>query len=161
MFKFKKPQRDVYTVFCHHTASSAPGHDSLNWFYDIHVKENGWSGIGYHYIINYSGQVLPARNLESIPIAQKGHNTGSIAICIAGTGDSFTKEQLEAFKRLAEDINRAYNGEIVFKGHKEVNNTECPHYDYKKLLDLNELGYMPQPQNFVARFIESIQNFFA
>jgi len=55
----------------------------------------------------------------------------------------FSKEQEKALAKLCKDINKAYAGQIRFRGHKEVAARECPVYDYKKILKLNDKGLMP------------------
>ena len=103
----------------------------------------GWSTVGYHYFIRKDGTIEEGRNLESIPAAQKGYNTGSIAICAHGLEkDKFTEVQLQAVKELCKTINKAYGGFLRFRGHCEVANKDCPVFDYKELLELDENGKM-------------------
>ena len=138
---FKKPSRKVHTVFVHHSATDNPLHDNTIFIHKVHVEQNGWSDIGYHYFIDKAGNITPCRPLSRRPAAQKGHNKGSIAICLSGRYD-FTKEQQKALTELCNQINDAYDGEMVFKGHKEVAATECPNYPYKEWLNLDERGIM-------------------
>lgn len=89
------------------------------------------------------------RDTEKIPAAQKGFNTGSIAICLGGL-KTFTPEQLATLKRLCGEINQAYHGYITFHGHKEVNpNKTCPVYDYVKLLGLIDRGKKLSQRGFM------------
>jgi len=47
-----------------------------------HVEGNGWSDIGYHYVIRRCGLIETGRD-ESTPGAHvRGHNTGSIGVCM-------------------------------------------------------------------------------
>ncbi len=75
--------------------------------------ENGWSGIGYHYVIlngwlasgiynsNYNGHIETGRPLNDDPFISKkemgahvrSHNTGSVGVCLIGRSGSFTDEQ--------------------------------------------------------------------
>jgi N-acetyl-anhydromuramyl-L-alanine amidase AmpD len=133
-------------VFLHHSATDNPEHDNIAYIKKLHTSSSPndftkpWSDIGYHYFIDSKGLVSPGRDLEKTPAAQAPYNTKSIAICVSGVNKSFTAESLQALKTLCFDINNAYGGEMVFKGHKEVNATECPHYNYKSLLNLDGLG---------------------
>jgi len=70
-------------------------------------QQRGWSTIGYHYLIDKAGEIIEGRNLEKTPAAQKGHNTGTIAICVHGLR-YFTDESLSALKDLTSQINLAY-----------------------------------------------------
>ena len=141
--KFKKPIRGVKEVFLHHSATSNPDHDDISWIRHLHVNENGWQDVGYHFFIKSSGEIQKGRDLEFIPAAQSAHNTYTIAICLSGTEDNFTDEQFKSLQDLCSQINKAYKGKVVFRGHKEVNATLCPSYDYRFLLNLREDGYMP------------------
>ena len=137
----KKPRRKVTEVFCHHTGDTNPDHD-IGWITELHTKTNGWADCGYHYFIDQKGCIFTGRNIELTPAAQSGHNTGTIAICVAGVGDSFTPGQMGSLKKLCLKLNKLYDGELVFRGHKETFNTRCPEYDYKKVLGLDENGRM-------------------
>jgi len=140
--KFQKPNREVYTTFIHCSASDNPAHDDVSVIDQWH-KERGWSGIGYHYFIKKDGTIQEGRDLEKIPAAQRGHNTGSIAICIHGLEiDKFTEVQLLALENLCHQINRAYI-EMTFHGHCEVNpHKTCPVINTKEVLGLDSEGYM-------------------
>lgn len=137
---FKKPDRLVTKVFLHHSATDNPEHDTINFIRDVHVKQNGWKDVGYHYFIDKNGVTFFGRPLEQIPAAQRGFNTGSIAICLSGRRE-FTQEQRDALVRLCTKINKEYN-RITFHGHKEVAATLCPAYPYKDWLHLDESGLM-------------------
>lgn len=145
--KFKRPARNVEEVFLHHSGTDKPEHDNYEFIRKIHVDQNKWSGIGYHFFINSKGVIYECRDLEKIPAAQLGHNTGTIAICLSGVGSSFTDEQFKALRELCRGIDRAYEGDIVFRGHKEVNATRCPEYDYKSVLKLDDEGHIV-PKNW-------------
>lgn len=154
---FTKPFRDVYEIFLHHSATDNPDHDTLDWIYDVHVNQNGWSDVGYHFFIDSEGGLHEGRDLERQPAAQSGHNKHTIAICLSGIGDSFSKKQLKTLKKLCKKINKEYSGKVKFKGHKEVNSTECPHFDYKALLRLDDLGYMKKSR--ASKIIKSLIGF--
>ena len=140
--KFKKPKREITEWFLHHSATDKPGHDDIGWVRNLHVNQNGWDDVSYHYFINSKGELQIGRDLEKIPAAQAGHNTNTGAICLSGVGSSFTLAQFKTLEKLCNKINKAYKGEVKFKGHKEVYATECPHYDYKALLGISKEGFM-------------------
>ena len=136
---FTKPSRVVTRIFIHCTASDHPEHDNVETLYKWHVEENGWSDIGYHFLISKDGSVHKCRNLEANPAAQKGHNLSTIAICLSGLYD-FTEEQFNSLKNLCDEINVAYNEQVTFHGHREVADKECPVFDYKSVLNLDKNG---------------------
>lgn len=140
---FEKPQRFVEKVFLHCSASDKPEHDSVKVMRDWHVKGNGWSDVGYHFFIRKDGTVEPGRDLEKIPAAQAGHNTGTIAICLHGLAvEKFTKAQFRSVIELCKAIKAAYQGMVSFHGHCEVSAKSCPVFPYKKVLGLDDHGSM-------------------
>ena len=139
-FKFIIPERFVSTVFLHCSASNNPLHDHVQVIRQWHI-EKGWSDIGYHYFIRTDGVIQRGRNIEKQPAAQKGHNLGSIAICLHGLNEEdFTEEQYKALILLCGQIDHTYGHKISFHGHREVSSKLCPVFDYKRVLNLNEHG---------------------
>jgi N-acetyl-anhydromuramyl-L-alanine amidase AmpD len=53
---------------------------------DYHVRVNGWSDIGYHYLVTKEGAVLAGR----LPTKAGAHTAGAndtLGVCVAGDGD--------------------------------------------------------------------------
>lgn len=138
-YQFKKPTRHVNRVFIHCSAASRTNIDAKE--IDLWHRQRGWREIGYHYFIKTDGTLETGRSLESTPAAQSGHNAGTIAICLNGLHMSdFKPEQLFTLRDLCRQINRSYNGNITFHGHREVSNKTCPVFDYKDVLKLDSKG---------------------
>lgn len=134
---FKKPKRAVSKVFIHCSAASRVTVDAKE--VDLWHKQNGWAGIGYHFFIKTDGTLEKGRDLERIPTAQSGHNTGSIAICLNGLLVSdFTEAQFNTLRALCKEIDNEYKKKITFHGHCEVSPKTCPVFDYKKVLKLTK-----------------------
>lgn len=148
---FNKPQRKVNKVYIHCSASDVKAHDNIEAIREWHIQDNKWSDVGYHYFIRKDGTIEEGRGLEIIPSAQKGHNTGSIAICLSGLDiDLFRQKQLESLVNLCKEINKVYS-KITFHGHCEVSNKECPVFDYKNILNLDDEGYiLTEPKKKMA-----------
>lgn len=138
---FVKPKRRVHSVFIHCSASDNPEHDDIDVIRDWHVHGRGWSDVGYHYFIKKDGTLQEGRPLERIPSAQKGHNTGSIAVCVSGLED-FTEAQFDTLEDLCITIQNYYIERIRFRGHCEVSNKACPVFDYQQVLGLENDGYL-------------------
>lgn len=146
MLEFRKPARAVHAVFIHCSASDDPRLAGAELVAEIrrwHLARK-FADVGYHFLIDKAGRILEGRGLEKIPAAQKGHNAGSIAICVHGLAiEKFTPEALDSLGFLARAIDAAYGGRITFHGHREVNRAKtCPVLDYKTLLGLDEKGRM-------------------
>ena len=141
MFIFNKPVREVDRVFIHCSASSLKAHDDVEVIRGWHLN-NGWSDIGYTYYITFDGTVHRGRDVEITPAAQRGHNTGTIAICLSGLRENdFTQEQFESLRNLCEQIDDRIP-DVTFHGHCEVSDKECPVFDYRSVLGLDHLGAM-------------------
>lgn len=142
-FTFTKPSRPVSRVFVHCSASDNPAHDSAAVI-DAWHKQRGWAGIGYHFFIRKDGTLEKGRDLEKIPAAQEGNNTGTIAICLHGLErEKFTEAQFATLRGLCGQINRAYDGRITFHGHCEVARKACPVFDYRAVLGIDKNGRVP------------------
>lgn len=139
----RKPERKVYRVFLHCSASDDPAHD-YPLVIDRWHRERGFDEIGYHFFIQKDGTICEGRSLEKDPAAQAGHNKGTIAICCHGLEKgNFTKHQMASLKALCWTINKLYKGGVTFHGHREVNaGKTCPVFSYKELLNLNDYGLM-------------------
>lgn len=141
---FERPRRRVERVFLHCSASdgdSLAGRKLVETVRAWHLAR-GFSDVGYHFLIDKHGEVLTGRNLEKSPAAQKGHNAGTIAICVHGLSE-FPQPVLHACRELCRSINEAWWGRISFHGHCEVSAKSCPVFDYKGLLGLDRFARMP------------------
>ena len=108
-----------------------------------HVEGNGWADIGYHFVIRRSGLVETGRD-ESTPGAHvRGHNTGSLGVCMVGgkPGCNFTAGQWAALEALVTDILKRYGlsvGDVY--GHNDFDNGKtCPTFDAKAWAQTLEL----------------------
>ena len=129
-----KPKRRVNRFFIHCSASDVTsrfyfGTDLVKTFNSWHLAR-GWSGIGYHYVIDKDGVLVTGRPLQKVPAAQAGHNVGTITVCVHGLEiEKFTKAQYTTLKALCKTYDRLYNGQITFWPHNAVSNKACPVFD--------------------------------
>lgn len=136
-----KPDRPVHTVFLHCSASDRPAHDDVEVLRRWHLAR-GWRDIGYHFVITQDGKVHEGRPVEEVPAAQKGHNEGTIAVCLTGL-ERFTAAQFGSLRVLCQCLDGAYEEhDLRFRGHCEVSRKRCPVFDYRAVLGLDERGYM-------------------
>lgn len=71
-----------------------------------HVNENGWSDIGYHYVIRRDGTLEAGRPLSREGAHCKGNNDDSIGICLVGGRKLYlaTKESMHEFNYNIEQL---------------------------------------------------------
>ena len=100
-------------------------------------KKRGWSGIGYHWIVDRDGTTVAGRPEERVGAHCFDHNKHSIGICLLGGhgsdagdafADHFTPEQESALKTLLGDLQRRY-GHARVRGHNEVAARACPGFN--------------------------------
>ena len=139
---FQKPSRKVDSIWLHCSASDKPNHDDVSVMRNWHVNGNGWSDVGYHYFIQKNGNIQEGRPISRIPSAQKGYNTGAIAIACHGLKkENFTQAQMDSVIALCKAITDSYTEKLRIRGHREVAAKACPVYDYRKVLGLDQNGY--------------------
>lgn len=140
-FSIKKPSyRTVDTVFIHCSASDKPEHDDVAVIRNWHLAR-GFYDVGYHWFIKKDGTLQVGRDLELLPAAQKGHNKGSIAICLHGLS-SFTEEQFDTLRGLCAGLGNAFApAALRYRGHCEVSSKTCPVFDYRRVLGLGKDGF--------------------
>jgi len=99
-----------------HTSDSPFGNAALitKW----HVKDRGWSNIGYHYVIlngqlsdkcynsNFDGQIETGRPLDDDNLLEpeefgahvKGMNNQAVGVCLIGKNAKYTDKQINSLR---------------------------------------------------------------
>lgn len=125
-FRYSLVQRTTTKrIIIHHAAST--GDVSAATIHQWHLN-NGWSGIGYHYVIRTGGNIERGRPENTVGAhAGAGSNSNSIGICLAGnlSVQDITEAQIKSLVLLINDI-RNRLGDLEVIGHKDVMSTECP-----------------------------------
>lgn len=103
-----------------------------------HVDGNGWSDIGYHYLIDRDGTVAKGRDVSVVGAHVRGHNANSIGISLFGGHggattdkfeDNFTPKQAAALRKLLNDLRFEFPTITKISGHHEYANKACPCFD--------------------------------
>jgi hypothetical protein len=136
-----RPLHTPNRITIHHTVQGAiSGPAAARAVQRSHVDGNGWSDIGYHFLVDRDGTVYEGSPVDRVGAHVLRQNTGNIGVAMIG---SFHQEELgEAQKRAVANlvghlaatysipIDRAH-----IKGHGERMATECPGHN----VDLDEL----------------------
>lgn len=91
-------------------------------------KNNGWSGIGYHYFVRKDGTIYRGRPEWALGAHVSGMNNCSLGICAEGNYDiehSMPDAQYNAILSLIDDIHIRYPAAKVV-GHREIGASDCP-----------------------------------
>ena len=100
-------------------------------------KANGWSDIGYHWIIDRDGKVLAGRAETVIGAHTIGKNTGTIGICLIGGygsaetdafGKNFTAQQDITLRQMIDAISSRTGIERI-SGHNQYAAKACPGFN--------------------------------
>ena len=125
-------------IVIHHTGS--PDMDaSAEQIHGWHLN-NGWSGIGYHYVIRKDGTIERGRPEWAIGSHAYGENSHTIGIHLSGDFEQAypTEDQLDRCGALIADICDRYGIPIDRNhvvGHGELMSTDCPGTNLQTYLD--------------------------
>lgn len=104
--------------------------------------------IGYNFYIDVDGSCHNGRGLNEVGAHVRGHNRGTVGVCMAGT-DKFTDAQWMTLRNLAKALEYMYRNDVVFKGHRDyspdlngdgkITSNEfiklCPGFDVSRWVD--------------------------
>lgn len=117
-----------------HCAATRPEHNVTAAEIDRWHRERGWSGIGYHFLIQRGGKLEYGRPVPKVGAHVRGQNADSIGICLAGGHgssaddrfeDHFTPEQFSTLKDLLAMLKHCF-GDMDIQGHNLHAAKACP-----------------------------------
>lgn len=113
---------------------------------DWHVNGNGWSDIGYNYVIRRDGQIEPGRDrdgdgdvIEEVGAHTKGFNANSIGVCLIGGKHSsnvpifnFTRAQMNSLDALVMELWEDIPTIRSIRGHNDFTDAKlCPAFNVR------------------------------
>ena len=140
----KKSKRRIDLILVHCTAT-AEGKDFTvadirRWHTTPKPKGNGWSDIGYHYVIYRDGTIHEGRSVDISGAHCEGWNAHSIGVVYVGgcekdgktPKDTRTDEQKAALISLLMDLRKLYP-DAKIAGHRDYDKKgkKCPSFDAK------------------------------
>ena len=151
-FRLKKSKRVITELIVHCSATPEGMDYTVERIREDHKKQ-GWSDIGYHYVIYRDGSIYNGRNVDLVGAhcAKGGHNQHSIGICYIGglenkpgtpypklkAKDTRTLEQKGSLLSLLMDLKKLYPNALIYGHHDFDKGKDCPSFDakteYKKL----------------------------
>ena len=143
--RFKKSKRTITDIIVHCSATPEGKDYTVQDIRRWH-KQQGWSDIGYHYVIYRNGHVEPGRDVNVAGAHCEGHNAKTIGICYIGgvskdgktAKDTRTLAQKAALLSLLTDLKMMYpQARIVGHRDYDTKGKACPSFDakteYKKI----------------------------
>ena len=141
VFKLKQSKRRITEIIVH-CAATPEGKDFTVEDIRRWHKAQGWSDIGYHYVIYRNGHIEPGRDVDLIGAhcVKGGHNTHSIGICYIGGMDAENKRakdtrtlaQKAALLGLLTDLRQLYPEAKIY-GHRDFDSgKDCPSFDARR-----------------------------
>ena len=139
-----RPYTDLIVI--HHTGSEDKYGNPIDQDVDAYTidqwhKSQGWTMIGYNYVIRKSGSIERGRPEAYIGSHCYQFNSRSIGIHLSGNFFAVhpTNEQIESTAMLIANICYNYNIPIDRQhilGHRELNSTGCPGDNLYNILDI-------------------------
>ena len=132
------------TVVLHCSATPEGRWHDADDLRDWHVNGNGWSDIGYHFVLLLDGTIEEGRPLRRQGAHVKGHNKNTVGVCYIGgvdehgnPKDTMTPEQEMAFEQVVYCLREEYGDEIDIMGHRDYEGVSkaCPSLDVREKFD--------------------------
>lgn len=122
-----------------HCSATPEGKDFSVADIDRWHRQQGWQGIGYHYVIYRDGSVHKGRPEVRRGAHCLGHNEHSIGVCYIGglasdgktAKDTRTPSQRASLRQLVAELLLKYPAAEVH-GHNEYARKACPSFDVQK-----------------------------
>ena len=129
------PRTDTNYLVIHCSATRADQEITAEHIRRWHVDDNGWSDIGYHWVIERDGKIQHGRHAQSQGAHVRGHNHESIGICLVGgmaengdPEDNFTPEQWLVLEKLIEVLQVRYPAAQVVGHYYFTPDKTCPNF---------------------------------
>lgn len=149
-----------YIALHHAQAVTCSAYDIDRWH-----KNNGWSGIGYHFFVRKDGSIYCGRPLNALGAHVTGMNDRSIGICAEGdyhnVDTNMPQAQKHAIAELLDYLKTNYYPNAKIVGHREIGSSDCPgkYYpleelrNYKNILSNKEELTMMQYEELKNRIV--------
>jgi hypothetical protein len=127
------PMKVEQLIFHHSASRRSTTPDEIRMW---HVEGNGWSDVGYHWLIDASGKVHVGRD-PSVVGAHAPPNEGRLGVCVIGDNtresEKWNDDQWEALADLVDACLVVWPG-IELLGHRDTKETECPGLETAEIL---------------------------
>jgi len=128
-FRSLTPRASTDLIVIHHVGLGDVD-VSATEIHRLHLA-NGWSGIGYHYVIHKNGMIERGRPRDTLGAHTYNYNESSIGIVLDGNFEDSTPTdaQIERAAILVASLSHIYNispNDNNLLGHRDLISTLCP-----------------------------------
>lgn len=106
--------------------SEGPTSQSPRSIQDFHMDGNGWSDIGYNFLVDVQGRVYEGRGWLTVGAHAPDHNSSGIGVCMIGRNGDATPAALRSIRAVYDEAVRRKGGGLKKLGHRDVYSTSCP-----------------------------------
>lgn len=117
-------------IVIHHAGMKRDEDMTVPAIHELHLG-NGWSGIGYHFVVHKDGKIEQGRPLDYVGAHALHNNKYTVGICMTGNYNLAYPplEQTLAVEKLTAALCKKYRIEpdkYTIFGHRDLNDTTCP-----------------------------------
>lgn len=147
----KRSLSAITHIAVHHSATTS---GSAEAYARYHVKELGWPGIGYHFVIEKDGLIKWSNDLETKSYHVGQSNSFAVGICLTGdfrSGEPTSSQKMSLFyllKSLMLELNINYDKVLGHNQFPGYGNKLCPCIDMVTIRQqLQKPSQVPLGQN--------------
>lgn len=130
------PLEDITHIITHCSATPEGRDIDVTDIRCWHVNDNGWSDVGYHFVITLDGTVQQGRPIDKTGAHCRGMNSCSVGICLVGGTDyngnpkvTYTLAQWDAWRSLVNHLKMILPRGVKNVGHYEIDPRKtCPNF---------------------------------
>src|SRR5690554_6325628 len=154
--RFNRTAHTPNRITIHHTVTAnnpRDGKAAARLIQNMHMNGNGWSDVGYHFMIDQKGNIYAGNPVDRMGAHVANGNTGNVGISFLGQFHAPyqaipaiqpSQASLKAAGQLVGWLADKYNINIstsTVMGHSDQNNTACPGTNlYSKLGQIRDYG---------------------
>jgi N-acetyl-anhydromuramyl-L-alanine amidase AmpD len=112
--------------------------DRLSQIRHLHVDNQGWGDIGYHYIVDPQGRVWEGRPISWQGAHVANQNPGNVGVMCLGNFEvqAPTRAQVDALDAFVGSLSRRYSVSVSrIVTHQELAPTLCPGRNLQRHMD--------------------------
>jgi N-acetylmuramoyl-L-alanine amidase len=129
--------RDISEIIVHCSATPEGRDVKTSEIRAWHTRDNGWSDIGYHFVVELDGAIGVGRPQTLSGAHCKGKNSTSVGVCYIGgvddngnAKDTRNQDQKVSLETLLDLLKKSHPSAIIY-GHRDFSDKPCPSFDAK------------------------------